>query len=238
MKQTTQLYLLIISALLHSPKAQAQGRSASERLGTEVNSIVTSEVLPVISADGRSLYFARPRMGIDGTTVIDIWKSTHFPNDSFSDAHILGGHLGSRYGIAVTSVAPDNNTLYVIGKLRPDQSAEDRVMVSHRTKGGWSLPKPIHITDLQATNNVIDFAFGPDQRTLIISMEHDSSMGEHDLYVCFLDEATNTWSKPRWLGPEINSIKTEITPYLAADAKTLYFSSDRPGNIGELDVDA
>jgi outer membrane protein OmpA-like peptidoglycan-associated protein len=44
------------------------------------------------------------------------------------------------------------------------------------------------------------------------------------------------WSIPLWLGPTVNSLYTELTPYLASDNKTLYFSSDRPGGIGSVDV--
>jgi outer membrane protein OmpA-like peptidoglycan-associated protein len=109
-------------------------------------------------------------------------------------------------------------------------------MVTRRTKDGWAMPQAIHITDMNPRGNVIDFAFGPDQRTLILSMQHDSSMGGQDLFVCFLDEKNNTWTKPLWLGSTVNSRYNEITPFLAADGKTLYFSSDRPGGTGELDV--
>ncbi len=207
-----------------------------EKLSPEVNDPLQSEVLPVISIDGRTLYFTRPRMGLDGEIVIDIWRSYHGKDDVFYPAEILTGHLRSRYGIAVTSVTPDNNTLYLVGKLRADTPPEDRVMVSHRTKDGWSIPKPIHIQLLNVQGAITDYSFGPDQRTLIMSVQRDSSMGGRDLYVSFLDEATDTWAPPIWLGPEINSSSDEITPYLAANGKTLYFSSDRPGNIGEVDV--
>ncbi len=210
-------------------------QSKIEKLAAEVNDPLQSEVLPVISVDGRTLYFTRPRMGLDGEIVIDIWRS-HHKDDVFYPAEIMSGHLRSRYGIAVTSVTPDNNTLYLVGKLRADTPPEDRVMVSHRTKDGWSIPKPIRIQMLNAQGAITDYGFGPDQRTLIMSVQRDSSMGGRDLYVSFRDEASDMWAPPIWLGPEINSIGDEITPYLAANGKTLYFSSDRPGNIGEVDV--
>jgi outer membrane protein OmpA-like peptidoglycan-associated protein len=70
-----------------------------------------------------------------------------------------------------------------------------------------------------------------------MSVDRGSTQGKRNLYVCFLDERSNTWSEPLWLGESINSsLNNTITPYLAADNKTLYFSSDRAGGIGELDV--
>ena len=42
-----------------------------------------------------------------------------------------------------------------------------------------------------------------------------------------------SWTEPKSLGKKINLPKyDEMTPYLAADGVTLYFSSNRPGWIG------
>ncbi|HET9136943.1 MAG TPA: OmpA family protein [Candidatus Kapabacteria bacterium] len=217
------------SVLLGQPKT-------FEKLPASVNDPSYSELLPLISADGHWLYFARIRSAADGSSIFDIWRSEHTSDDSFKQAEFVGGNLSSRFGIAVTSIAPDNNTVYLIGKLRANTPPEDRVMVTHRTKDGWETPKPVRIQNLVVKSLYTDYAFGPDQRTLILSMASDSTLGGRDLYVCFLDETSNTWSAPQWLGATINSKDDEITPYLAADGKTLYFSSDRPGATGEVDV--
>ena len=224
------LFLLIFTKDLHAQESHI------EKLPPSISDPVQSEALPVISADGKRLFFTRAREGFDGSTVLDVWRSFVKPDGSFAEPEVMGGNLRSRYSIAVTSVAPDNNSLYLMGKLRADTPPEDRVMVSHRTKNGWGVPTPIHIKGLKLEGSVTDYSFGPDQRTLIMSVTRDSTLGGRDLYVCFLDEAQNSWSVPLWLGADINSTSTEATPYLAADNKTLYFSSDRPGGIGELDV--
>jgi outer membrane protein OmpA-like peptidoglycan-associated protein len=148
---------------------------------------------------------------------------------------VIGGPLGSRFGIAVTSVSPDNNTLYLIGKLQEDTPPEDRLLVTHRTTTGWSIPQPLHIDDLRPRNVYTDYSFGANQKTLLISVERDSTLGDRDLYVSFR-MASGDWSTPRWLGPQVNSPYAEMTPYLASDNRTLYFSSDRPGGIGDVDV--
>jgi outer membrane protein OmpA-like peptidoglycan-associated protein len=69
-----------------------------------------------------------------------------------------------------------------------------------------------------------------------MALDRDSSIGGSDLYISFLDEAKNEWTRPLWLGDVVNSVENEITPYLSSDNKTLYFSSNRPGGYGELDV--
>jgi outer membrane protein OmpA-like peptidoglycan-associated protein len=58
----------------------------------------------------------------------------------------------------------------------------------------------------------------------------------NDIYVSF-HQSDGTWSEPRSLGKKINLEKSdEMTPYLAADGETLYFSSDRPGGLGDNDI--
>ncbi len=227
--------VLILTFLLSYCDLRAQN-SHIEKLPPSISDPQQSEGLPVISADGKSLFFTRARIGIDGSTVLDVWRSFVKDDGSFEEPEVLGGNIRSRYSIAATSIAPDNNSLYLIGKLEANTPPEDRVMVAHRTKNGWSKPTPIHINGLKLEGVVTDYSFGSDQRTLIMALSRDSSLGGRDMYVSFLDENNNSWSVPLWLGANINSTSNEQTPYLAADNKTLYFSSDRPGGIGELDV--
>jgi len=206
-----------------------------ERLSRNINS-EQSELAPVISSDGKTLYFARPRYGLDSSIVVDIWRSVQGEASGFGPAEIIGGSLSSRYGIAVTSVAPDNNSLYLMGKMQENTPPEDRIYVSHRTKDGWSEPRSIHIDSLRVRGTFTDYSFGPDQKTLVMSVERDSTMGQRDLYVSFLDEPRNRWTEPLWLGSKINSPYSEMTPFLATDNRTLYFSSDRPNGYGDVDV--
>ncbi len=239
-------FLLPASPFLRSAHAQ----SGFVKLPLSINTPDQSELLPVITADGKTLYFTRTRMGMDSTQVFDIWRS-RIRNDSiFSKPEFVGGNLASSYGIAVTSVSPDNNTLYLVGKLERDAPPDERLFVCHKLLGGWSIPEPIKIPNLHLRGIYTDYSFGPDQRTLIMALDRDSSLGDRDLYVSFFQsprlsragagsiahDAGGSWSTPLWLGPEINSRYTEMTPYLASDNKTLYFSSDRPGGIGIVDV--
>jgi outer membrane protein OmpA-like peptidoglycan-associated protein len=229
---TLILRSLVLAALLVFVRTSS---AQIEKLPITINSPIESDILPVISVDGNTLYFARTRVGLEGTPVFDIWYSHLIGDDKFESADVLGGPLGSRFGIAVTSVSPDNNTLYLIGKLTEDAPPSDRLLVTHRTRAGWSIPQPLHINDLNARNLYTDYSFGPDQKTLLMSVERDSTMGDRDLYVSFM-LGSGDWSTPRWLGAGLNSEFTEMTPFLAADNRTLYFSSNRPGGIGEVDV--
>src|SRR5581483_10436465 len=230
-----RLVLLVFAALVCGAMS-GFAQSGFLELPLTINIPDQSEILPVISADNKTLYFGRTRMGIDSGLVFDIWR-THIAGDSsYSAPEFVGGNLSSSYGILVTSVSPDNNTLYLAGKLHRDSPPDERLYVAHKLASGWSIPEPIKIPDLQPRALYTDYSFGPDQRTLVMAVDRDSTLGDRDLYVSFFDSRSGNWTPPLWLGPDINSKAAEMTPFLASDNKTLYFSSERPGGIGSLDV--
>ena len=232
------IFALFVEAFVLPNEAQSQFIAGSQftKLPLSINTPDRSELLPVVSADGKTLYFTRRRIGIDSSPVFDIWRSQITGDTAFSAPEFIGGNLSSSYGIAVTSVSPDNNTLYLIGKMQFDSPPDERLYVTHKFGNGWSIPEPLKIKNLNARGVSTDYSFGPDQRTLLLAVNRDSSLGGQDIYVSFFDDTTRSWRTPRWLGPDVNSEYTEMTPYLASDNKTLYFSSDRPDGIGEVDV--
>jgi outer membrane protein OmpA-like peptidoglycan-associated protein len=226
--------VLFASLLLSSSTSIAQQHFV--KLPPQVNVEGQSELAPVISADGKTLYFTRSRMGADAETVFDIWRTEISDDTQYSLSQIIGGNLSSRFGIAVTSISPDNNVLYLMGKLYEATPPDERIYRSVQSRNGWATPHPVKIKSLRPRGTFTDYSFGPDQRTLVMSIDRDSSMGGRDLYISFYSEQEDAWSEPLWLGTRVNSTYNELTPFLAPDGKTLYFSSERPNGIGECDV--
>ena len=67
-------------------------------------------------------------------------------------------------------------------------------------------------------------------------MTPEQGSGDNDIFVCFLTK-DGTWTEPKSLGKKINLPDyNEMTPYLAPDGETMYFSSNRPGGIGDNDI--
>jgi OOP family OmpA-OmpF porin len=68
-----------------------------------------------------------------------------------------------------------------------------------------------------------------------MAVEGDPTYGSRDLYVSFLLK-DGRWSEPLNLGEDINTALEETSPFLAADDKTLYFSSDGFTGYGKHDI--
>jgi len=77
-----------------------------------------------------------------------------------------------------------------------------------------------------------------DGSALLFAANYPVGNGEKPSLNIFVSErdAQGRWGKPYSLGPVINTAGMERSPFLHPDMKTLYFSSDREGTLGELDV--
>ena len=71
---------------------------------------------------------------------------------------------------------------------------------------------------------------------LFLAVQREDCLGDTDLYISFFDEKEKCFSEPKNLGPKINTSRIESAPFLAYDNRTLYFSSNRTGGLGGLDL--
>lgn len=70
---------------------------------------------------------------------------------------------------------------------------------------------------------------------MILSMESGNTYGVEDLYVS-VKESDGKWGSFRNLGATLNTKYQEITPFLAADNRTLFFATNGRGGRGSYDL--
>jgi outer membrane protein OmpA-like peptidoglycan-associated protein/Tol biopolymer transport system component len=100
------------------------------------------------------------------------------------------------------------------------------------SKGGqtWLPPKKISSNINQKYNDAAA-SLSPDGKTLFLYYEE----GAGDIYISRLEGGE--WTTPKSLNKNINtSMYWETSASMSADGKKLYFASNRPGGIGELDL--
>ncbi len=232
---------LLLAALATIPgyAQDVEFRYVKENLGININSVY-DELMPVISPDGKTLYFCREG---DSSNVgygkwkddQDIWVSTLNPDGTWSKAENIGIPLNNTYPNAVLSVTPDGNTLLLLGAYDENGKVSPGVSMTHRTTYGWSFPEKLNIRNLKQNSNYASYFLSNDSKTLLLSIEKDDSYGDRDIYVCFR-QPDDSWSEPMNLGPVVNTNKKDASPFLAADGKTLYFASLGHGGFGGEDL--
>jgi hypothetical protein len=75
-----------------------------------------------------------------------------------------------------------------------------------------------------------------DDLTLYFFSNRPGGHGLGDLYVTRRDSRFDPWDEPQNLGAVVNSPNQEFCPSLTADGHWLFFTSDRPGGCGNLDL--
>ena len=218
-------------------------QKAPENLGSAVNSEF-SELNPVISPDGRTLYFGRKnhpanRYGVKGSETIsgsqDIWFSEKV-GDTWSTARRLSEVLNRDQYNTILSISPDGQTILLKGAYVNGTYETRGFSISNKTTAGWTVPVKVDIPGYeQMSKGKNEYGYlTMDGKAILLAFARKKNSEDDDLYISFFEEGR--WTRPLELGEEINTKYSETTPFLSADGKTLYFSSDRPGGQGSQDI--
>lgn len=213
-----------------------------EALDKNVNSEY-SELNPLLSPDGKTLYFSRKNHpgNVGGEKdKEDIWYSELDSTGQWQ----LARNMGSRFNNAepnfinsIQSVTPDGRTAVMLlgNKYLDNGKMQAGVSVSSNVGGTWSKPVALTITNDYNFHLKANYFLTNNRKTLIMSVEREDSRGDRDLYVSFMQE-DSVWTEPLNLGDVINTAAEESAPFLAADDKTLYFSSNGFSGYGGNDI--
>ncbi len=203
--------------------------SVRENLGANVNS-PADELMPRISADGKSLYFERRHEVIssEGAREGEDYLSSTFDGQAWS----LAAELGSPINGNVLSVSTDKNSFVF--------ASQGKFFVRNRTATGWTDPVEMGI-NYSNRSAYFEACLSPNGKVMFITCSNKENLyyrakvTERDIFVSVKDSA-GKWCKPFNIGADINTARNEVGPFLAADGITLYFASDgRPG-YGNMDL--
>lgn len=211
-----------------------------DRLSATVNSVY-NELKPLVTPDGKTLLFSRQyHPGNTGgeDDPEDIWFSQwDEEKGEWMEAINMGGPLNTIGPNYISSITPDGNTVIITLGNRYTRNGKMKagVSVSTRTSEGWTKPVPFEIINEINMHEKANYFLANNREVLIMSVEGDPTFGSRDLYVSFLMD-DGRWSEPLNLGQDLNSALEEASPFLAADDKTLYFSSNGYTGYGKHDI--
>jgi OmpA-OmpF porin, OOP family len=213
-----------------------------EKLDPNVNSD-QSELNPMLSPDGKTLYFSRQNHPDNAGGVKDaedIWYSELGQDGKWSLAKNMGPEFNNEHPNfinSVTTATPDGKSvLLVLGNTyKKNDRMVGGVSISDNINGTWSKPKAITIEDYYNFADKAHYFLSDSRKELLMSVEREDTRGGRDLYVSFMKN-DSTWTKPLDLGSVINSAGDETAPFLASDDQTLYYSSNGFSGYGGNDI--
>ena len=216
---------------------------ATERLTEKINSPY-DEVNPIISPDGKRLYFGRKNdpgnMGGKKDDE-DIWYSDwDDAKGEWGLAKNLGSPINNDKPNFMCSITPDGKNVLVgnVYNFGPKKvTMEEGVSMVTITPEGWSKPKALRIKGYVNEYKRANYYLCQNRKVMLMAIRADNALGGDgmDLYVSFL-EPDSSWTKPLHTGKVLNSIGNESAPFLAADDKTLFYSSDGFSGYGSDDI--
>lgn len=195
-------------------------------LGDSVNSNV-SEYYPTITIDGSKLVFTRR---------VDNFNEDFYEADRsdsiWSKSRGLAGSINTNQNEGAQNISQDGQWLIFTGCNFPEGYGSCDLYISYFTPEGWSTPE-----NLGSRINTEFWesapSLSPDKRDLYFASRRPGGYGGSDIYVSHR-MPNGSWSQPENLGPEINTVGDESTPFIHADNQTLYFTSNgHPGYGGD-----
>lgn len=211
---------------------------APVNLGTPVNGL-GADAGPRLSIDGHLLFFQSDRPGGHGAADIYVARRDN-PKDDFGwrDPKNLG---------------PDVNTAALEQAANYLQSAEDGAANLYFNRGAVGLADlyyapvtrdgetrgpAVLVAELSDPASFDQHAtVRKDGREIFFaSFNRTGGLGAFDLWTSTRRSVHEPWSAPENVGAPLNTAVNDQQPSLSSDARTLLFTSDRPGGLGGNDL--
>lgn len=185
------------------------------------------------SSDGKKLYIYRKS---------NIWvsemkeKQTPYITKNWKKAKRqkqIKGVLRPKTFEPSVSISADGNIIYFSSERPGGFGGLDLYKSERGSDGKWS--QPVNLGESINTSSDEDAPFiAPDGRTLYFSSKGHKNMGDYDIFVT--EFTGDSWTQPLNMGYPVNSANDDIFYTAGALSGTGYFSSNRAGGSGLMDI--
>ena len=238
MKKVLTILLSIFAAAVHC-EAQTPQLYSVERMPFNTNHF--NDISPVIGTDGGIMFSSDRRLSaitdqtsFDGRRLFNIFRIAGNGNAATE----LKSERAMKFNSGPFCISPDGRYIYFTSEVETGRRTRNRNFVNRNG---------IFIAELSGNEmfNVQPFLYNSwdydvgqpslsaDGKTLYFASNKPGGYGGSDIYSCEL--VNGEWTEPVNLGSEVNSSASESYPYIHSSGK-LYFSSDRDGGFGKLDI--
>lgn len=207
-----------------------------ENAGTAINSS-DDEYSEVISADGKTIYFASRRKqkgsgrrNSDSKFDENIFMSV-YNGTAWDTAVSAGKDLNTKFCETPVYITPEGDRMYVYAGYEN----EGDIMVSVNRKGKWRSPVKVTIP-LNSNGSQTSFCISSSgEEIYFVSESGKGNIGGKDIY-SIKKLNRRKWSKPANAGTVVNTAFDEESVRLSAGGDTLWFSSKGHNSIGGYDI--
>lgn len=224
--------------------------SNSELISNVINSKY-NEGAPTFSSDGQYIIFVGCEIGekdANGLYQYGVGRTGYGSCDLFysqndgkqwSKPVNLGPKINTRHWETQPSFSSDGKTLYFIRGLtynrqRRNPDNQDIYVTTIMKDGNWSKPKKL-ASNINTPYREESVQIHPDGSTLYFASNGHPGMGGLDIFMSRKQE-DESWSNPINLGYPLNTFVDENSILISSKGDLAYFSSNREGGFGNLDL--
>ena len=173
-----------------------------------------------------------------------LYQSSTDTTNQFGTVTQFAKELGRKYNVGPIYITPDGQKMVVTYNKDKRSAAKNYdtkyydfrlelyTFTYNSTTNKWGNPEafPYNSSKYNCAHGFIS----PDGQYLYFSSDMPGTLGGMDIYVS--KREGNRWGVPQNLGAGVNTANNEIFPTLSEDGSFLYFSSDKLGGMGGLDI--
>ncbi|MDR1758733.1 MAG: OmpA family protein [Bacteroidales bacterium] len=191
-----------------------------------------NEGAQTISPDGRYLFYTLCNTDF-GYGSCDLYWAKRIGN-RWSRPRNFGEPVNSKYWESQPSIAPDGKTIYFASNRPGGYGGIDLWKTEMLDEGKFSPPINLGPMINTKKDDAAPFIHA-DGQTLYFASDGHPGMGNKDIFYA-VRNGENGWSKPVNMGYPINTPNDEINILINAAGTTAYYSSDKEGGYGGIDL--
>lgn len=197
-----------------------------------VNAFVM-QYFPVLTADKKTIIYTR-RLGTEPMHDEDLVVSKKDEEGEWQLPKSLSANINSGLNEGTCTISADGRTLIFTSCYGRESVGNCDLYITYKEGDEWSVPKNIgrQINSPQWDSQP---SLSADGRTLFFVSNRPGGYGEVDIYFSKLGP-DQKWSKPMNAGKVLNTPGNEVSPFLHANNRTLFFSSDNHTGFGGYDI--
>lgn len=202
----------------------------AEDLGQPLNTNLNDACLG-FSKDGKIMYLFRTEPDLVGG---DIYFS-ELKNNQWSEPKKFSARLNENgYVESSLTVSPNEQVIYFSSNRPGGYGGKDIYRIIKLPNKEWSLPQNLGAVINTPYDEDAPF-IASDGQTLYFSSKGHLNMGGYDIFMSKMI-AANQWDEPENLSYPVNSVRDDIFFVLSTDGTKGYFSSNRKGGFGAMDI--
>jgi outer membrane protein OmpA-like peptidoglycan-associated protein/tetratricopeptide (TPR) repeat protein len=210
-------------------------------LGENINSDF-DEYWPSLTVDGKTIIYTRLVPTTGGSQTAGRFQEDFFMSNLDENEWQLAEPMKSintPYNEGAQSISADGKLLFFTACTQSDGYGSCDIYFSRNKAGVWTEPKnagtPVNTSAWESQPSI-----SANGEYLYFVSNRPGGNGGMDIWRCHLNgffvSGDPRWGNPQNLGGIINTSGNEMSPFIHADGKTLYFASDKLMGLGGYDI--